>query len=106
MGLKDENVRFRDHEKAELAFYSSATTDIEYKFPWGFGELMGIACRGDYDLGRHQEFSGQDLTYLDPDTHEKYLPHVVEPSFGLQRLMLALWCDSYDVEQLEKTLEQ
>lgn len=102
MGLKDENVRFRDHEKAELAFYSSATTDIEYKFPWGFGELMGIACRGDYDLGRHQEFSGQDLTYLDPDTHEKYLPHVVEPSFGLQRLMLALWCDSYDVEQLEK----
>lgn len=102
MGLKDENVRFRDHEPAELAFYSKATTDIEYLFPWGWGELMGIACRGDYDLKRHMEFSGEDLTYLDSETNQKYIPHVVEPSFGLGRLLLALWCDSYDVEQLEK----
>ncbi len=100
MGLTDANVRYRDHEPAELAFYSKATTDIEYAFPWGWGELMGIACRGDYDLSRHQEKSGVDLTYLDPETHAKYLPHVIEPSFGLGRLMLALWCDSYDVEQL------
>lgn len=102
MGLTDSNVRFRDHEPAELAFYSKATTDIEYLFPWGWGELMGIACRGDYDLTRHQEKSGQDLTYLDPETHERYLPHVIEPSFGLGRLMLSLWCDSYDVQKLEK----
>ncbi len=102
MGLTDKNVRFRDHEPAELAFYSKATTDIEYLFPWGWGELMGIACRGDYDLSKHQEKSGADLTYLDPDTHEKYLPHVIEPSFGLGRLLLALWCDSYDVESLPK----
>ena len=102
LGLKDQNVRYRDHEPAELAFYSKATTDIEYLFPWGWGELMGIACRSDYDLKRHSECSGQDLTYLDPETHEKYLPHVIEPSFGLGRLLLALWCDSYDVEKLEK----
>jgi glycyl-tRNA synthetase len=103
LGLKDANVRFRDHEPAELAFYSKATTDIEYLFPTiGWGELMGIACRGDYDLTRHQEASGQDLTYLDPETHERYIPHVVEPSFGLDRLMLALLCDSYDVEDLSK----
>jgi len=101
LGLKDENIRFRDHEPNELAFYSKATTDIEYLFPWGWGELMGIACRSDYDLSRHQEKSGQDLTYLDPETHERYLPHVIEPSFGLGRLILSLWCDSYDVEQLD-----
>lgn len=101
LGLKDSNVRFRDHEPNELAFYSKATTDIEYLFPWGWGELMGIACRSDYDLKRHQEKSGQDLTYLDPDTHERYLPHVIEPSFGLGRLLLALWIDSYDVEKLD-----
>ena len=102
MGLTDAHVRYRDHEPAELAFYSKATTDIEYLFPWGWGELMGIACRSDYDLKRHSEFSGEDLSYLDPETHERYIPHVIEPSFGLGRLLLALWCDSYDVEQLEK----
>ncbi|MFA6861567.1 MAG: glycine--tRNA ligase [Bacilli bacterium] len=102
MGLKDEKVRFRDHEPAELAFYSKATTDIEYLFPTlGWGELMGIACRGDYDLTKHQESSGQDLTYLDPDTNTRYLPHVIEPSFGLDRLMLALFCDSYEVQSLD-----
>ncbi len=101
LGLKDEKVRFRDHEPAELAFYSSATTDIEYFFPsLGWGELMGIACRGDYDLGRHMSSSSQDLTYLDPEDNTKYIPHVVEPSFGLDRLMLALCCDAYDVESL------
>ena len=107
LGLRDENVRFRDHEPAELAFYSKATTDIEYYFPTlGWGELMGIACRADYDLNRHQESSGEDLTYFDPDTNTKYIPHVVEPSFGLDRLMLALLCDSYDVETLENGEER
>lgn len=102
LGLKDENVRFRDHESAELAFYSKATTDIEYNFPsLGWGELMGIACRGDYDLSRHMEYSSQDLTYLDPESNQRYVPHVVEPSFGLDRLMLALCCDAYDVESLK-----
>lgn len=102
LGLRPEHVRFRDHEKEELAFYSSATTDIEYLFPsLGWGELMGIACRGDYDLKRHMDMSSQDLTYLDPETHEKFIPHVVEPSFGLDRLMLALLMDSYDVEKLD-----
>lgn len=102
IGLKEENIKFRDHAKEELAFYSQATTDIEYNFPFGWGELMGIACRSNYDLSRHQEFSKQDLTYFDSDTKTRYLPHVVEPSFGLDRLMLAILCDSYDVEQLEK----
>lgn len=102
LGLQDDKVRFRDHESAELAFYSKATTDIEYDFPTlGWGELMGIACRGDYDLSRHMEYSSQDLTYLDPETNQKYVPHVVEPSFGLDRLMLALCCDAYDVESLK-----
>ena len=102
LGLQDKNVRYRDHEPAELAFYSKATTDIEYLFPTiGWGELMGIACRGDYDLGRHMEYSSQDLTYLDPETNERYTPHVVEPSFGLDRLMLALCCDAYEVESLK-----
>lgn len=102
LGLKDEKIRFRDHEPTELAFYSKATTDIEYLFPsLGWGELMGIACRGDYDLSRHMASSTQDLTYLDPETNTRYVPHVVEPSFGLDRLMLALCCDAYDVEQLD-----
>lgn len=102
LGLKPENVRYRDHEPAELAFYSKATTDIEYLFPTlGWGELMGIACRGDYDLNRHQTCSGQDMSYLDPSDNTRYIPHVVEPSFGLDRLMLALCCDSFDVEELD-----
>ena len=102
LGLKDSNVRFRDHDKKELAFYSIATTDIEYLYPTlGWGELMGIACRTDYDLNRHMVYSKQDLTYLDPETNTRFTPHVVEPSFGLDRLMLALLCDSYDIESLD-----
>lgn len=102
LGIKEENLRYRDHEKGELAFYSKATTDIEYAFPWGWGELMGIASRTNYDLSRHQEASQQDLTYLDPETNERYLPHVVEPSFGVDRLILVMLTDAYDEEQLDK----
>ena len=102
LGIREENLRYRDHEKEELAFYSKATTDIEYAFPWGWGELMGIASRTNYDLSRHQEASQQDLTYLDPETNERYLPHVVEPSFGVDRLILVMLTDAYDEEQLDK----
>lgn len=102
LGIKEENLRYRDHEKEELAFYSKATTDIEYAFPWGWGELMGIASRTNYDLSRHQEASQQDLTYLDPETNERYLPHAVEPSFGVDRLILVMLTDAYDEEQLDK----
>lgn len=102
LGIKEENLRYRDHEKEGLAFYSKATTDIEYAFPWGWGELMGIASRTNYDLSRHQEASQQDLTYLDPETNERYLPHVVEPSFGVDRLILVMLTDAYDEEQLDK----
>lgn len=102
LGIKEENLRYHYHEKEELAFYSKATTDIEYAFPWGWGELMGIASRTNYDLSRHQEASQQDLTYLDPETNERYLPHVVEPSFGVDRLILVMLTDAYDEEQLDK----
>lgn len=102
IGLKMDYLRFRDHEPTELAFYSKGTTDIEYYFPTlGWGELMGIASRTDYDLGRHQASSSQDLTYLDPETNQRYLPHVVEPSFGCDRLLLALLCDAYDEEEVK-----
>ena len=102
LGPKAENLRFRDHEPAELAFYSKATTDVEYDFPSiGWGEILGVADRTDYDLGRHQEFSKEDLTYFDPETNERYLPYVIEPSMGLDRLMLMVMMDSYDEEALE-----
>lgn len=102
LGPKAENLRFRDHEPAELAFYSKATTDVEYDFPSiGWGEILGVADRTDYDLKRHQEFSKQDLTYLDPETNERYLPYVIEPSMGLDRLMLMTVVDAYDEETLE-----
>lgn len=101
LGAVKENLRFRDHAKEELSFYSKATTDIEYKFPWGWGELWGIADRTDYDLSQHQEFSGKDLTYLDPVTNEKYIPYVVEPAVGVERLFLMFFSDAYDEEQLE-----
>lgn len=102
LGPKAENLRFRDHEPAELAFYSKATTDVEYDFPSiGWGEILGVADRTDYDLKRHQEFSKQDLTYLDPETNERYLPYVIEPSMGLDRLMLMTMVDAYDEETLE-----
>ncbi len=101
IGLKEENLRYRDHEKDELVFYSKATTDIEYKYPMGWGELWGIADRTDYDLGVHQEHSKVDMNYLDPVTNEKYLPYVIEPSVGVDRLFLAIVCDAYEEENLE-----
>lgn len=100
LGIKAENLRFRDHEPEELAFYSKATTDIEYKFPFGWGEIWGIADRTDYDLKRHQEFSGESLEYLDPETNQKYVPYCIEPSLGLDRLFLMVVTDSYDEETL------
>ena len=101
LNIKQENLRYRDHEKAALAFYSVATTDIEYKFPFGWGELWGIADRTDYDLKRHQEYSREDLSYFDPITNEKYIPYCVEPALGADRLALVLMCEAYEVEQLE-----
>ncbi len=101
IGIKKESLRFRDHKKEELSFYSKATTDIEYKYPMGWGELWGIADRTDYDLSTHMEHSKVDLRYLDPETNEKYIPYVIEPSVGLDRLILAVMCDAYDVEELE-----
>lgn len=102
LGPKAENLRFRDHELAELAFYSKATTDVEYDFPnIGWGEILGVADRTDYDLKRHQEYSKEDLTYFDPDTNTRYLPYVIEPSMGLDRLMLMTMVDAYDEETLE-----
>ena len=101
IGLTDENLRFRDHKKEELSFYSKATTDIEYKYPQGWGELWGIADRTDYDLGRHMEHSKKDLQYLDPDTNEKYIPYVIEPAVGLDRMLLAVLTEAYKEETLE-----
>lgn len=101
LGIKEENLRFRDHEPEELAFYSKGTTDIEYLFPFGWGEVWGIADRTDYDLKRHQDYSKEDLTYLDPETNERYVPYCIEPSLGLDRLFLMIVCDAYDEETLE-----
>ncbi len=101
LGIKKENLRYRDHKQEELSFYSKATTDIEYKYPMGWGELWGIADRTDYDLGVHMEHSKVDMRYLDPETNEKYLPYVIEPSVGLDRLFLAVLCDAYEKEMLE-----
>ena len=102
LGLSADNLRFRDHEKEELSFYSKATSDIEYLYPFGWGELWGIADRTDYDLGRHQEYSKKNLEYLDPETNQKYLPYVIEPSVGADRLFLSVLADAYEEEQLEK----
>ena len=98
LGIKQDNLRYRDHEQAELAFYSKATTDIEYLFPFGWGEVWGIADRTDYDLKRHMSYSGESLEYLDPETNEKYVPFCIEPSVGLDRLVLMTLCDAYDEE--------
>ena len=102
LGVKSSDLRFRDHDKEELSFYSNATTDIEYSFPWGFGELWGIASRTNYDLKVHQEASKTNLEYVDSVTKEKYLPFVVEPSVGVERLLLAVLFSCYEEEQLEK----
>jgi glycyl-tRNA synthetase len=101
LGLKKEHLAFDDHKPEALSHYSNATTDIRYEFPWGFDELWGIASRTDYDLKAHQNHSGENLTYLDPDTNERYLPYVVEPAVGVERLVLAFLNDGYDEERLE-----
>lgn len=101
LGIKGESLRFRDHTKEELSFYSKATTDIEFMYLTGWGELWGIADRTDYDLGVHMEHSKVDLRYLDPETNEKYLPYVIEPALGLDRVVLAFLTDAYTKEKLE-----
>jgi glycyl-tRNA synthetase len=100
LGLRAEHLRLRPHGENEKAHYALASSDIEYAFPWGWGELEGIARRGDYDLSRHQEFSGRDLQYTDPNTNERYLPFVVEPSLGVDRTFLALLVDAYAEEEV------
>ena len=101
LGMKEENLRLRDHEKEELCFYSKATTDFEFLFPFGWGELWGVADRTDYDLSRHAEISGKDMTYFDPDTNEHYIPYVIEPSLGADRVALAFLIDAYDEEVID-----
>ncbi|MBT3865111.1 glycine--tRNA ligase [Candidatus Peregrinibacteria bacterium] len=100
LGVKKDNLRFREHDKDELSHYSSLTMDIEYKFPFGWGELMGLADRGQFDLTQHEKFSGEKLEYQDPQTNEKYLPAVIEPSFGVERSMLTILLDAYDEEKI------
>lgn len=102
LNISEENLRYRDHEPEELAFYSKGTTDVEYKFPFGWGEILGVADRTDYDLKRHAEASKQTLDYLDPETNEKYVPYCIEPSMGVERIFLMIACEAYDVQQLEK----
>ncbi len=101
IGIKDENYRIREHDEDELSHYSNKTSDVEFKFPFGWGELWGLASRTDFDLKAHEAGSKQDLTYMDPQTNEKYLPYVLEPSVGADRLFLAVLANSYDVETLE-----
>ena len=100
LGMDMEHIRLRDHEQEELSHYSNATTDIEYLFPFGWGELWGIADRTNFDLARHSEFSGEDMVYLDPETNEKYIPYCIEPSLGADRVALAFLIDAYDEEDL------
>lgn len=101
-GVKPENLRFRDHAKEELSFYSVATCDIEYLFPFGWGELWGIADRTDYDLKRHMEHSKENLEYMDPMTNEKYVPYCIEPAVGVERVFLSVFADAYDEEQINE----
>ena len=101
LGMNKENLRMRDHDQEELSFYSNATSDIEYLFPFGWGELWGIADRTDYDLKKHMEHSGQDLSYLDQTTNERYVPYCIEPSLGADRVALAFLVEAYDEEELD-----
>ena len=103
LGLKEENLRLRDHSPEELCFYSKATTDFEYLFPFGWGELWGVADRTDYDLTQHIKTSGKSLEYFDPETNEKYIPYVIEPSLGVERLFLSIVTEAYDEEELIST---
>ena len=100
LGIKPENLRLREHTKEELSFYSKGTTDIEFLFPFGWGELWGIADRTDYDLSRHMEASKQDLTYLDSETGERYVPYCIEPAVGVDRIFLAMMCNSYEEQEI------
>ena len=102
LGLKEENIRLRDHDPEELCFYSKATTDFEYMFPFGWGELWGVADRTDYDLTQHINTSGKGLEYFDPTTNKKYIPYVIEPSLGVERLFLAVMTEAYDEEKLDE----
>lgn len=114
LGIKNDNLRFREHDKKELSHYSKMTFDVEYKFPFGshkeggetWGELQGLADRGDFDLAQHEKFSGKDLKYRDPQTNEKFLPHVIEPSFGCDRTVLTVLLDAYNEEKLEDDSER
>jgi glycyl-tRNA synthetase len=101
LGMKPRHLRMRDHGAEELSFYSNATCDIEFFFPFGWGELWGIADRTDYDLKQHANHSGEDMNYLDPNTNEKYIPYCIEPSLGADRVALAFLCDAYDEEELQ-----
>lgn len=101
LGMKPDSIKLRDHAKEELSHYSNATTDIEFLFPFGWGELWGVADRTDFDLKQHAQHSGQQLEYMDPFTNEKYVPYCIEPSLGVDRVLLAFLCDAYDEEELE-----
>ncbi|MFJ8529537.1 glycine--tRNA ligase [Bacillus sp. NPDC094106] len=101
LGMNEESMRLRDHGEEELSHYSNATTDIEFKFPFGWGELWGVASRTDFDLKRHMEHSNEDFNYIDPQTNERYVPYCIEPSLGADRVTLAFLCDAYEEEQLE-----
>ena len=100
LGIKEENIRLRDHSPEELCFYSKATTDFEYLFPFGWGELWGVADRTDYDLNQHIKTSGKSLDYFDPETNERYVPYVIEPSLGVERLFLSVVVEAYDEENI------
>ena len=101
LGIEEESLRLRDHDPEELCFYSKATTDFEFLFPFGWGELWGVADRTDYDLTQHQNHSGQPMEYFDPETNEKYIPYVIEPSLGADRVTLAFLCNAYDEEVID-----
>ena len=101
LGIKEDRLKLRDHDPEELSHYSNATTDFEFKFPFGWGELWGIADRTDFDLNAHSKVSGKNLDYTDPITNEKYVPYVIEPSLGVERMVLALLCNAYEEEELE-----
>ena len=101
LGIKPENLRLRDHDPEELCFYSKATTDFEYLFPFGWGELWGVADRTDYDLTQHINTSGKGLDYFDPETNERYIPYVIEPSLGVERLFLTILTEAYDEEVVD-----
>ena len=100
LGMTEENMRLRDHSPEELSHYSNGTTDIEFKFPFGWGELWGIADRTDFDLKQHMEYSKEDMTYLDPETNERYVPYCIEPSLGADKVTLAFLCNSYEEEEI------